>query len=146
MIDARLEEFFLAKVLCKKFEPSKGTKKTGYFYENNLNDHYWDFTLYEEPAIFDNPSLKKRNSNDSVEILKCPNITDFKLPHFHEINFLSIQGNFFLSGWAALLCVYNENINWKKAIEVQPLYVRGSCCPNNTRAKKKSSTHYRAFQ
>ena len=145
IIDARLEEFFLARVLCKRWESKKFEGKLNCPKKIDSANFRWNFSIHEEPTIFDNQSLKIRNSNSSVSILKCPNIADFKLPNYGEIKVISPQNNLFLSGWAALLCVYNENVTWKKANEVHPLYVRDQVAQTILERKKNPSLIIESF-
>ena len=124
IIDARLEEYFLARVQCKKSKITKTSVNTLVTNSKNFFQQNWSFSIVEEPFIFDNSSLKRRNLNSKVEILRCPNIDDFNFNNCNEYNFFPKQQKIFLSGWAALFCVYKNNLEWKRAQDIQPLYVR----------------------
>lgn len=124
IIDARLEEYFLARVKCKKSTNTQIIGNTKSIDPKKLSNQKWDFSLVGEPTIFDNSSLKKRNSNQEVEILKCPKIDNYTIDNFRKFNFFSNQSEIFLSGWAALFCIYKDKLEWRNAQDVQPLYVR----------------------
>ena len=124
IIDARLEEYFVARVQCKKLTNTKITGNTFNDTKNKISQFKWNFSLVEEPTIFDNSSLKKRDLNNEVQILKCPKIENFNINNFRELDLFPSQQNIFLSGWAALFCVCNDDLQWKNAQDVQPLYVR----------------------
>lgn len=142
MIDARLEEFFLARVLCKKAVLAKNRNSQ---VEANFLNSNWEFFITEEPSVFDRPALTKRSLNNDVQILKCPNILDFKVPIFHGIEHYLYNKKLFLSGWASLFCLNKENLKWKKAHEVQPLYVRDRVAQTILERRESPSLIIEAF-
>ncbi len=114
-LDARLEEFFSAKVLCKKLSSSE---------TSNLFNFNWDFSINEQPSILDKAGIMEKNLDNKTIVLNCPNILDFKPPDFINLETYCDQNNLFLAGWAALFSVFCKNIKWKLAKDIQPLYVR----------------------
>ena len=124
IIDARMEEYFLARVKCKKLSNTKIIGNLNSIDQKKSSQQRWDFSLVGEPSIYDNASLKKRKLNQEVETLRCPQIDNYSIENFRKFNFFSNQSKIFLSGWAALFCVYKDKLEWKNAQDVQPLYVR----------------------
>ena len=70
VIDARLEEYFLARVQCKKSKITKTSVNTLVTNSKNFFQQNWSFSIVEEPFIFDNSSLKRRSLLETHYMLK----------------------------------------------------------------------------
>ncbi len=142
-IDARLQEYFYGRVKCKR-EENKTSHNMNYQIMENSLIHRWEISLLESPTIINSSDFKLKTIDYGVRVLKCPNLDYFDLPICRGIDF-HFTKKFTLSGWGALFCLSNFNNKWKKAEDIQPLYIRDKVAQTIKERRNKPSLILETF-